>query len=204
MTLYYAEGPDIVERLSELGFRVFLDLKLHDIPHQVEGAAAQIARLGVGMFTVHASGGEDMMRGAVDAARSAAAEAGLPAPAVLAVTVLTSTDDDGLAAIGANRTSAEQVELLAQLARRAGVDGVVCSPREAAEMRMILGENALVVTPGIRPAWAEVGDQARIATPAAALAAGASHLVIGRPITAAPMPSHALDRILAEIEGDPS
>lgn len=202
MTLFYAEGPDIVVRLQELGFRIFLDLKLHDIPHQVEGAAAQVARLGVGMFTVHATGGEAMMRAAVDSSRRAAQESGMPAPSVLAVTVLTSTDNAGLESVGVGRSAAEQVELLARLADRAGVDGVVCSPREAAEMRMLLGENALVVTPGIRPSWAETGDQARIATPGAALAAGASHLVIGRPITAAPVPFQAVDRILADIEGE--
>jgi orotidine-5'-phosphate decarboxylase len=120
----------------------------------------------------------------------------------LAVTVLTSTDDAGLAEIGVARGSLQQVRLLADLARHAGVDGVVCSPWEAAEMRLLLGESALVVTPGVRPAWAEAGDQARIATPAAALSAGASHLVIGRPITAAPVPAQAATRILSELEGD--
>lgn len=202
MTLFYAEGPEIVARIRERGFDVFVDLKLHDIPHQVAGAAAQIARLGAGMFTVHASGGVEMMRAAVESSRRAAEQAGVPAPAVLAVTVLTSTDDAGLAEIGVERGSLEQVHLLAELARKAGVDGVVCSPREAADMRLLLGERALVVTPGVRPVWAEAGDQARIATPAAALAAGASHLVIGRPITAAAVPVQAATRILSELEGD--
>lgn len=202
MTLFYAEGPEIVARLREKGFDVFVDLKLHDIPHQVSGAAAQIARLGAGMFTVHASGGAAMMRAAVESSRRAAEEVGLPAPAVLAVTVLTSTDDAGLAEVGVSRGSLEQVRLLAALAKSAGVDGVVCSPREAAEMRSLLGESALVVTPGVRPAWAETGDQSRIATPAAALAAGASHLVIGRPITGAPVPVQAANRILSELQGD--
>jgi orotidine-5'-phosphate decarboxylase len=201
MTLFYAQGPEVVARLREKGFNVFVDLKLHDIPHQVGGAAAEIARLGVGMFTVHASGGSAMMRAAVEASGRAAEEAGLPAPAILAVTVLTSTDDAGLAETGVPRTAREQVELLARVAQRAGVDGVVCSPWEAAEMRGVLGERALVVTPGVRPAWSEAGDQARIATPAQALAAGASHLVIGRPITAAPVPAEAVARILSEIEG---
>ena len=202
MTLFYAEGPEIVARFREKGFDVFVDLKLHDIPHQVAGAAAQIARLGAGMFTVHAAGGAAMMRAAVESSRRAAEEAGVPAPAVLAVTVLTSTDDAGLAEIGVERSSLEQVRLLADLARHAGVDGVVCSPWEAAEMRLLLGESALIVTPGVRPAWAEAGDQARIATPAAALSAGASHLVIGRPIAAAPVPAQAATRILSELEGD--
>ena len=124
----------------------------------------------------------------------------MPAPCVLAVTVLTSTDDAGLAEIGIGSTALEQVRRLGSLASRAGVDGVVCSPHEAAEMRELLGESALIVTPGVRPEWAEAGDQLRVATPAEALASGASHLVIGRPITAAPVPAHAADRIIAELE----
>lgn len=199
MTLYYAQGPEIVARLREMGFDVFVDLKLHDIPHQVAGAAAAIARLGAGMFTVHASGGRAMMAAAVEASRRAAEEVGLPAPAVLAVTVLTSTGDAGLSEVGLARTAAEQVALLAHVAREASVDGVVCSPREATMMREILGESAFVVTPGIRPAWSDTNDQSRIATPAAALAAGATHLVIGRPITSATAPAQAVDRILAEL-----
>lgn len=202
MTLFYAEGPEIVARLKELGFDVFLDLKLHDIPHQVAGAAASIARLGVGMFTVHASGGSAMMASAVESARRAAEEAGIEPPAVLAVTVLTSTDDAVLGEVGVGRTAREQVSLLAGLAMAAGVDGVVCSPNEAAAMRGLLGEDALVVTPGVRPAWSEQGDQARVATPAAALAAGASHLVVGRPITGAPVPAEAAARIASELKGE--
>lgn len=204
MTLFYAEGPEIVARIRELGFEVFVDLKLHDIPHQVAGAAASIARLGAGMLTVHASGGSAMMRAAVESSRRTAEEVGLEPPAVLAVTVLTSTDDAGLAEVGVGRPAVEQVPMLGALARDAGVDGVVCSPREAALMRELLGEDALIVTPGVRPLWSEAGDQARIATPASALEAGASHLVIGRPITAAPDPAQAADRIIAEIEGDHS
>lgn len=200
MTLFYSEGPQIVSRLTEMGFSVFVDLKLHDIPHQVAGAAAQIAKLGVGMLTVHASGGSAMMRAAVESSRRAAEEVGVRAPAILAVTVLTSTDDVGLAETGVHGTAPEQVLRLASLASAAGVDGVVCSPREAAIMRELFGEEPLVVTPGVRPTWSEAGDQSRIATPAAALAAGASHLVIGRPITAAPNPAEAVDRILSEIE----
>jgi orotidine-5'-phosphate decarboxylase len=201
MTLFYAEGPAIVSDLRALGFDVFLDLKLSDIPHQVRGAAASITRLGVGMFTVHAAGGAAMMRAAVESSQRIAAEVGLPAPAVLAVTVLTSTDDEGLTEIGVGVTAREQVTRLALLARGAGVDGVVCSPKESAEIRGILGREALIVTPGVRPAWAEAGDQARVSTPTAALEAGASHLVIGRPITAAADPIEAVERLLREIEG---
>ena len=201
MTLFYAEGPGIVTALQDEGFDVFLDLKLHDIPHQVAGASAAIARLGVGMFTVHASGGAVMMAAAVESSRRAAEESGHAAPAVLAVTVLTSTDDEGLSRIGIDSTAAEQVARLATLARDAGCDGLVCSPAEATRVRGIAGEDALIVTPGVRPMGTAAGDQARFATPRAALEAGATHLVIGRPITAAADPIAALDGILAEIEG---
>jgi orotidine-5'-phosphate decarboxylase len=202
MTLYYAEGPSIVAELRERGFDVFVDLKLHDIPHQVAGAAASLTGVGGGMFTVHAAGGAQMMRAAVETSRRTAEEIGLATPpAILAVTVLTSMSEDALASVGIGRSAAEQVRVLCELARDAGIDGVVCSPREAAEVRSVLGADALVVTPGVRPAWSASDDQARVATPAQALTDGASHLVIGRPITAAPSPVEAVDRIIAEIEG---
>jgi orotidine-5'-phosphate decarboxylase len=201
MTLYYAEGPKIVETLHEMGFSVFVDLKLYDIPHQASGAAAAIARLGAGMLTVHASGGAAMMVAAVKSARAAAAEEGLAPPAVLAVTVLTSADDATLRAVGVDRGAAAQVALLGALARDAGVDGVVCSPHEAQAMRLLFGPQGYVVTPGVRPARAAIGDQSRVATPTAAVAAGASHLVIGRPVTAATDPAAALDLIVAELNG---
>lgn len=198
MTLFYAEGPEIVGRLADMGYRVFVDLKLHDIPHQVEGAARRIARLGASMFTVHASGGAEMMRAAVRGACEGSEECGTDAPDVIAVTVLTSIDASVLSAVGVERGPASQVGLLTALARDAGVQGVVCSPNEAADSRGVLGQEALVVTPGVRPAWAAAGDQARVATPAEALTAGASHLVIGRPITAADSPVAALERILSD------
>jgi orotidine-5'-phosphate decarboxylase len=201
MTLFYERGPQIVQDLREKGFDVFVDLKLYDIPHQVAGAAANLARLGAGMMTVHASGGLAMMQAAVASSRRAAEEVGVSAPAVLGVTVLTSTSDADLANMGVGRTAHEQVRVLATVAKEAGVDGVVCSPREAAEMRGLLGDQALVVTPGVRPQWSEADDQARVATPAEAFGAGASHVVIGRPIVAAPIPVQALTRILGEIEG---
>jgi orotidine-5'-phosphate decarboxylase len=198
MTLFYAEGPGIVASLREMGFDVFVDLKLHDIPHQVRGAAAALGALGAGMLTVHASGGADMMEAAVEGAREGAVAAGVSPPAVIAVTVLTSMDADTLASVGVVDSPADQVVGLAALARTAGVDGVVCSPKEAAAMRALLGERALVVTPGVRPTWAGSDDQARVETPGAALAAGASHLVIGRPITGADDPAAAFDRIVHE------
>ncbi len=198
MTLYYAEGPQVIAVLREMGFKVFLDLKLHDIPHQVEGAARQIARLGVSMFTVHASGGVDMMRAAVRGACDVSDECGFDAPDVLAVTVLTSMSGEVMQDLGVSRSLEAQVESLTSLARDSSVQGVVCSPREAANARAILGPEALVVTPGIRPAWASQDDQSRVASPEAAIAAGATHLVIGRPITGAEEPARAFERIIEE------
>jgi len=201
MTLFYQEGPSIVARVSELGFRVFLDLKLHDIPHQVEGAAHSVAGLGVQMLTVHAAGGAPMIEAAVRGAERGAAEAGVEVPAVVAVTVLTSMSDAALHAVGVDRPAHEQVPLLGRVARAGGAAGVVCSPHEAAAMRELFGEKAYVVTPGVRPAGSETGDQSRVATPAAALSAGASHLVVGRPISAAPAPIDAAKTIITEMEG---
>jgi orotidine-5'-phosphate decarboxylase len=199
MTLFYAEGPAIVSALRELGFRVFVDLKLYDIPHQVEGAARSLAMLGPGMITVHASGGADMMEAAVAGAARGAADAGLERPSVIAVTVLTSMDADTLASVGVGDPPDVQVVGLAALARTSGVDGVVCSPHEAASMRALLGPAAYVVTPGVRPVGADAGDQVRIATPKEAFAAGASHVVIGRPITGAADPAAAFETIAADV-----
>jgi len=198
MTLFYAEGPLVVTALRALGFDVFIDLKLHDIPHQVRGAAASLAKLDAGIITVHCSGGAAMIESAVTGAREGAEAVGLEPPAVIGVTVLTSHDDAGLAELGLSRGAADQAELLARLAMGAGADGVVCSPHEAAAMRGIVGDG-LVITPGVRPLGAEVGDQSRVATPAAALAAGASYIVVGRPITAAADPAAAFEAIAREV-----
>lgn len=201
MTLFYQEGPAIVMELQRLGYDIFLDLKLHDIPHQVSGAAHAVSGLGVQMLTVHASGGEAMMRSACEGARSGAVLTGVKPPSVIAVTVLTSMGDDGLSSIGVDRPAEAQVPLLVDLAMSSGVDGIVCSPLESAGVRASIGPNALVVTPGVRPEWSEKGDQNRITTPGDALSRGASHLVIGRPITAASSPVEAARRIIAEMEG---
>jgi orotidine-5'-phosphate decarboxylase len=198
MTLFYAEGPGIVRQLTGMGFSVFVDLKLNDIPHQVQGAARAIARAGASMFTVHASGGRSMMEAAVRGACEGSDECGSDTPDVLAVTVLTSLGAVALAETGVPGMPAEQVEVLTRLARESGVQGVVCSPREASAARAILGTEALVVTPGVRPSWAAADDQARVATPSDALAAGASHLVIGRPVTGAAEPALAVERIIKE------
>lgn len=201
MTLFYQCGPSIVSELRERGFDIFLDLKLHDIPHQVRGAAEAVSGLGVQMLTVHASGGAHMIAAAVEGAEAGARAAALPAPAVIAVTVLTSMSDEVLESVGVDRAAAEQVPLLGHVARSANASGVVCSPQEAAAMRGLLGADALVVTPGVRPTWADAGDQSRISTPADALSSGASHLVIGRPVTGAADPAAAAQRIIDEIEG---
>lgn len=200
MTLYYEAGPEIVHQLRDMGFRIFLDLKLHDIPHQAKGAAEKIARLGCEMLTVHALGGSAMVHAACEGAERGALDAGLPVPAVIAVTVLTSMDEDALRAVGIDRSPGEEVTLLSRVMRAGCANGVVCSPHEAAEMRSVFGEDALIVTPGVRPGWFENGDQRRVMTPVQALDAGASHLVIGRPITASPVPAEAFERIVAEIE----
>lgn len=199
MTLFYAEGPQIVRDLRGLGLKVFVDLKLHDIPHQIEGACRTLTRAGADMFTVHASGGRAMLEAAVKATAEAAEKFGATRPSVIAVTVLTSLDDAALAELGIAHTSAAQVDRLARIASEAGCDGIVCSPVEAAAMRGLLGEEALIVTPGVRPAGEEPGDQARVASPTEALAAGASHLVIGRPITGAADPAGAAAAILKEM-----
>ncbi|MBE0476513.1 MAG: orotidine-5'-phosphate decarboxylase [Coriobacteriia bacterium] len=201
MTAYYREGPALVRAMLEAGFEVFVDLKLHDIPHQVRGAAEALGTLGSAMLTVHASGGAAMIEAAVEGARAGAGSAGIPSPAVVAVTILTSMDARALASVGAADEPAAQVARLTRLARDAGAAGVVCSPREAAAARALLGDDAVVVTPGVRPRWASTDDQVRVATPAEALAAGASHLVIGRPITRAEDPAAAFDRIVTEAEG---
>lgn len=202
MTLFYEAGPMIVRDLERRGFKVFVDLKFHDIPHQVEGAAQSVARLGVQMMTAHASGGRDMLAAA---ARGAAVRPGaqplLERPAMLAITVLTSMDQGTLDQIGVTRPIDEQVASLASLAKESGMDGVVCSPLEAAAMREALGPEAFIVTPGVRPAWSATGDQSRIATPAAAIEAGASHIVVGRPITQAEYPIEAFDAVLGELRG---
>jgi orotidine-5'-phosphate decarboxylase len=196
MTLYYAAGPAIVARFKEMGFKVFLDLKLHDIPHQVQGAAAALVKAGADMLTLHCSGGLEMLKAGEKGAADKAAALGRPKPLTLGITVLTSMDASDLASIGASATTPlEQVLKLAELARQAGLSGVVASAQEAGALRTLLGPQAAIVTPGIRPAGSTANDQKRAATPAEALAAGASHLVIGRPITAAADPAAAFAQI---------
>jgi orotidine-5'-phosphate decarboxylase len=196
LELYVAAGPAIVETLVGRGHSVFLDLKLHDIPNTVAGAVRSAASLGAKLLTVHAGGGPVVLSAAREAAE------GYPAaPKLLAVTVLTSMDTAQLAATGVAREPREQVELLARMGMTAGIDGFVCSPQEVALLREITGPTGTLVTPGIRPVGAEIGDQQRVATPAAALRAGASYLVVGRPITQAGDPAAAAEGILREMTG---
>lgn len=194
LELYVAAGPAIVETLIRRGYSVFLDLKLHDIPNTVAAAVRATASLGVQMLTVHAAGGPAMLAAARDAAAGMAA-----APQLLAVTVLTSMDQAQMTATGLPRSPREQVALLAQVGMDAGIHGFVCSAQEADAMRALVGTDGVLVTPGIRPAGAEVGDQQRVATPAMALRAGASYLVVGRPITQALNPAKAAAEILDEM-----
>lgn len=199
MTLFYSEGPRIVEAMKRLGFKVFLDLKLHDIPHQVRGAARSAALTGADLITVHGLGSSAMVAAALEGVGEAAAETGSERARVIAVTVLTSMDEAALEEIGVDRPVKEEAARLASLAGGAGADGVVCSPQEASAMRKLLGEDALVVTPGVRPAGSALGDQSRVATPASAVTAGASHLVIGRPITGSIDPVAAVEAIVSEL-----
>ncbi len=201
MELFYAAGAPLVGELKGRGLKVFLDLKLHDIPNTVRCAARVLASLGADMLTIHAAGGPAMVAAARAGLDEGAAAAGLPAPRLLAVTVLTSMDEAQLRAVGVDNSCAGQASLLARMARDNGADGVVCSAFEASAMRADLGADALVVTPGIRPAGSAVGDQSRVATPARAIASGSTHLVVGRPVTQADDPAAALASILAEVSG---
>lgn len=199
MTLYYASGPAIVEYLKDLGFKVFLDLKLHDIPHQVRGAAESASLTGADLLSVHSLGGSEMVRAAREGVQAAALERDVRTKLV-AITVLTSMDAGSLSQVGIERPVADEVASLAMLSHDAGADGIVCSPREAASMRTALGPKAIVVTPGVRPAGSDVADQRRVATPAEAIDAGASHIVVGRPITQAEDPASAFASIARQIE----
>lgn len=184
---YTRFGPSVFRVMKEKGFRVFADLKLHDIPNTVGGAVAALVEWGVDMFTVHVSGGRRMLEAAVEAAR-----AGTPAPLVLGVTVLTSLDQEALAEMGWNTWVEDTVLKLARLGLSCGLDGLVCSPRELFILRRELGKEPILVTPGIRMEGGEIHDQARTATPREALRAGADYLVVGRAVTGHPHPLEAL------------
>src|SRR5689334_15251539 len=197
--LFTAEGPQVVRDLIASGRRVFLDLKYHDIPNTVGSAVREACALGVSMLTVHAAGGEKMLRAAAEAAAKSQTTTETK-PLVLAVTVLTSLDQADLEETGVLGDMSIQVLRLATLAQRAGCGGIVTSPKETAFVRQRLGQELAVLVPGVRPAGSDPGDQARIATPAEAIQAGATFVVVGRPITAAADPPKAAQAILAEIE----
>jgi len=194
MQLYTAQGPQVVRDLVTSGRRVFLDLKYHDIPNTVASAVHEAAQLGVSMLTVHAAGGARMLHAAIDAAR-----ANNPALVVLGVTVLTSLDENELEKVGFRGTVREEVLRLAALALDSGCKGIVTSAREASAVRAELGHDFAIVTPGVRPAGSRHADQARVATPAEAIAAGASHIVVGRPITEAADPAAEARAILGQM-----
>ncbi len=192
-------GPRVVEMIRERGADVFLDLKYHDIPNTVAKAGVEACRLGVGMFNVHALGGLEMMRRTVEEVDAWCAQNLQERPIMLAVTILTSSTEETLRGVGIERPVIEMVPRLARLAKDAGFDGVVASPQEVSLIREACGDDFFIVTPGVRPAFAALDDQKRVTTPAEAIRAGASHLVIGRPISAAPKPAEAAALILDEI-----
>lgn len=201
MELYYSAGSDTIRYLKEHGKKVFLDLKLHDIPNTVGHSVASVTRLGVNLITVHAAGGRAMMQAATRYAKITADELGVERPKILAVTVLTSFDDQGWQEVGGHLPIQEHVLELASLVKSSGVDGVVASPKEAGSIREMAGkDDFLIVTPGIRPSFAQTDDQKRIATPSQAFKDGSSMLVIGRPITQAIDPCAAARLILKEIK----
>jgi orotidine-5'-phosphate decarboxylase len=189
-----AQGPEGIRAVAALGMPIFADVKFHDIPNTVAGAARALVSLNIALFNVHVAGGEAMMRAAVDAAAKSKLR-----PAVLGVTILTSLDDAALVSIGQLGPAQEQTLRLARLAKRAGLDGVVCSPQDAGAVRDVCGTEFLIVTPGIRPSGVGLADQRRVTTPAAAVQAGADILVVGRPVTEAPDPAAAAKAILSEL-----
>jgi orotidine-5'-phosphate decarboxylase len=189
--LYIADGPEIVRAVSSTGSKVWLDLKLHDIPNTVAKAVESASRLGVQMFTIHLSGGSEMIRAAISARRDNIL--------LLGVTVLTSSTEETLREIGIASKMDDQVLRLAKLGVEAGIDGVVASPHEIKTLRREFGDRIKIVVPGVRPSWSEQGDQRRMMTPREALEAGADYLVIGRPITAHPNPHEAVAKIFEEL-----
>jgi orotidine-5'-phosphate decarboxylase len=202
MQLFNSTGPGIVEKINDLGGKVFVDLKFHDIPNTVGAAGRVMTRLNVFMFNVHAAGGSEMMRTVVDEARKEAARSKVNTPMILAVTVLTSITQQQLEneMLISGLKVEEVVARWASLAQQAGIDGVVCSPNEITAIRQVCGPEFKIVTPGIRPAWSAANDQKRITTPRDALELGADYMVIGRPITKADDPVAAARLIIKELE----
>lgn len=199
LELFTAEGPALLREIKALGKDVFLDLKLHDIPHTVGEAARIGVRHGARMMTIHTSGGAEMMARAAASAGEESAKLGTPKPILLGVTILTSLRSDDLRSIGMTPDTSAQVLRLAALAKASGLDGVVCSAQEIEIVRREAGPDFLIVTPGIRPAWSAAQDQKRIMTPALAVEKGSDYLVVGRPITQAASPREAFQKIVDEL-----
>ena len=198
--LFTAYGPDIVRRITGMGGRVFLDLKYHDIPNTVAKAAAEAVKLGVSMFNVHSLGGLEMMKAAAESARETAEKLNLPVPVVLAVTILTSMDEKSMRKeLKITRSLQREVVHLARLARRAGVQGVVASPHEIKTLRRAVRGDFVILTPGVRPLWADKDDQKRVMTPGEAVKAGADYIVVGRPVLKAGDRKAAVEKILEEM-----
>jgi orotidine-5'-phosphate decarboxylase len=197
--LFTHAGPKVVDMIHGKGQKVFLDLKFHDIPNTVAKAGEEATKLNVTMFNLHALGGFEMMRKTVEASRATAKNLGIPKPLILAVTILTSMDEDSLKEVGVQGPVLEEVGRLAQLSLKAGVDGVVASPQEIGIIRQKCGEDFLIVTPGIRLPSEKKDDQKRTMSPKEAVRAGANYLVIGRPIKEAKDPSDAVQKIIEDI-----
>jgi orotidine-5'-phosphate decarboxylase len=200
LQLFTAYGPDIVRRITGMGGRVFLDLKYHDIPNTVAKASAEAVKLGVSIFNVHTLGGLDMMKAAVEATRETAQKLDLPVPAVLGVTILTSMDELSLRKeLKITRSLQREVVHLARLAQRAGVHGVVASPQEIKTLRRAVRGEFIILTPGVRPAWADKDDQKRVMTPGEAVEAGADYIVVGRPVLRSSDRKAAVEKIVNEM-----
>ncbi len=197
--LFTSAGPDVVKMVHSHGGKVFLDLKFHDIPNTVGAACESAVKLGVFMLNVHASGGKNMMISAVQAVHKTSQEKKITAPLILGVTVLTSMTENDLREVGVKRKLKDQVEALAMLSEKSGLDGVVASGQEIESIRKVTGPKFLVVTPGVRPVWATHQDQKRIVTPREAIAKGANFIVVGRPITQALDPKDAAKKVLGEL-----
>jgi orotidine-5'-phosphate decarboxylase len=201
MQLFTGVGPEVVKAIISLGGKIFLDLKYHDIPNTVAKASVSATEIGVDMFTIHVSGGREMMKRVVEESSEIADKKGLKKPVVLGITLLTSLDKEAVQKeLKMSGPTQEIVLNLASMAKECGLNGVVASPKEIESIKKRCGDDFLVVTPGVRPSWAEVNDQKRVSTPKEALEAGADFLVIGRPIIAAPDPVEAVKKILEEIK----
>ena len=202
LELFTAVGPDVVTLVKDNDIKCFLDLKLHDIPNTVAGAVKSAVRTGADMMTIHLSGGRAMINAALKAAQEESQVLGIDRPRIVGVSVLTSLSAEDLKEIGIDKTPSEHVAHLAQFAASCGADGLVCSAEDLVQIRSKVSKTLILITPGIRPSWSQKGDQKRIATPQAAMHAGANLLVIGRPISDAPDPVQAVRKIAQEMESD--